>query len=1154
MTKFTHEPRMKSGIVTLASSLMVLTSVVASAQVAEVQEDQLSATPLEEIVVSGTRQSLSNAQDIKREADTFVDAISAEDIGSLPDRSVLEAMQRLPGVSIERFAAANDPDHFGVEGSGAVVRGMTQTRSEFNGRDSFTANSGRGLSFQDVPPELMAGVDIYKNQTADMIEGGIAGTISLRTRKPFDQDGRRLSFNADLTYGDIMQETTPTVSFLYSDRWDTSAGEFGFLVNLSDSNLEASSHGIQTDRYDFRPIMEGGEDGGEETPVLNPITGEPQFSNVANPYIYDGSFIDAPAGTYEGQPGVLIPNGSNLTMKEDVRDRTGIALAGQWRSSDDAWLASLQFMRSDATLAWTENAIKYQTGYNRGSTYPGPGGQYEFDSNGVFVSGALTDVGDGGWRGGNNPDSRVPSVGTEGNANYMPYFGHRFQTDNRFKSTHTVVDDYAFNLEWTPSDKMGFSMDLQHIRAETEDDDVTLMFMTHAIQGYTRNGGDTPYLDVVNPWQFATQENRDFYADEAGTPWAAPSYFQNPRSYNYNAAMDHYERSEGDSTAIRFDGSYFFDDGLITRAMAGVRYAEREQTVRFSQYNWGALAPIWQDTGWLDSDLVAESGLEGEWDYVDWSNFHRGGIANIEGGNLVIHPSDWLTQDYANWGEHFKPMYSDTCADWRPAAERNTGDEDADGCVKRETNGYFLDNEINNTTETNAAAYVRFDFATELADVPVTGNFGVRYVEITNETTGNTVYPDIVPDDKAPEGWDPNNFNPEDYVLLYDDENDEEEPNPWLGDPLNYVDPIFTQFGNGASTFNEAERTYHDTLPSFNVKAEFTDELIGRFAVSKAIALPDIGDLRNYVSIGNAGFEVTRYNYYNEDNPHPESPAALPQSHPDYNNGIFTPLNEDGDPLAQTQLVEPDTITHNDWTGSSGNPFLMPMESIQFDASVEWYFDDVGSLTGSIFYKDLENFFIQGAYERSFTNPVSGVTQVARITGPQNGGEGEMQGFELAYQQFYDMLPEPWDGFGIQANYTFIDAKGVPNDNLDAGDAGVAFEGELELQGQSDHTYNLVLMYQKYGFDARLAYNWRSEYLLTSRDVITGLPIYNDEAGFLDASVAYDINDQITVGFQGVNLANTETTTYQQVDSDLKLGRSWFINDRRYTVFIRGTF
>ena len=106
-------------------------------------DDKALDPDIEVIEVKGVRGNLINAQKMKREGDTVLDAISAEDIGSLPDRSVLEAIVRFPGVAIERFAGANDPDHFGVEGSGVVVRGLTQTRSEFNGRDTFTADSGR---------------------------------------------------------------------------------------------------------------------------------------------------------------------------------------------------------------------------------------------------------------------------------------------------------------------------------------------------------------------------------------------------------------------------------------------------------------------------------------------------------------------------------------------------------------------------------------------------------------------------------------------------------------------------------------------------------------------------------------------------------------------------------------------------------------------------------------------------------------------------------------------------------------------------------------------------------------------------------------------------------------------------------------------------
>jgi outer membrane receptor for Fe3+-dicitrate len=88
----------------------------------------------------------------KQQSDTVVDSITATDIGALPDRSVTEALQRVPGVSINRFAGSNDPDHFSIESSGVTIRGLTFVRSEFNGRDAFAAGTGgQALGFADVP-------------------------------------------------------------------------------------------------------------------------------------------------------------------------------------------------------------------------------------------------------------------------------------------------------------------------------------------------------------------------------------------------------------------------------------------------------------------------------------------------------------------------------------------------------------------------------------------------------------------------------------------------------------------------------------------------------------------------------------------------------------------------------------------------------------------------------------------------------------------------------------------------------------------------------------------------------------------------------------------------------------------------------------------
>ena len=123
------------------------------------QQTTKSENELTEILVTGIRKALATSQEIKKESDTVVDSITATDIGAFPDKSVAEALQRMTGITVSRFAASGDTSHFSAEPSGVVVRGLPQVRSEFNGRDSFNANSSRGLSFGDVSPELMAGVD-----------------------------------------------------------------------------------------------------------------------------------------------------------------------------------------------------------------------------------------------------------------------------------------------------------------------------------------------------------------------------------------------------------------------------------------------------------------------------------------------------------------------------------------------------------------------------------------------------------------------------------------------------------------------------------------------------------------------------------------------------------------------------------------------------------------------------------------------------------------------------------------------------------------------------------------------------------------------------------------------------------------------------------
>src|SRR5689334_4685874 len=199
------------------------------------------------VTVTGIRASLENAAEIKRKADTFVDSVTASDVTSLPDMSVAEALQRIPGVTVSRFPTTGgaSPDFPSPEGRGNLIRGLGFIRSEFNGRDAFSANGGRALDWSSIPPELVGAIDVYKNQSADLIEGGIGGSINLRTLEPFDRPDHIVAFSADGTYGDLGEKWSPSYAAVIGDRWDKGAGEFGVLASYSRSKLRSEINGWQ---------------------------------------------------------------------------------------------------------------------------------------------------------------------------------------------------------------------------------------------------------------------------------------------------------------------------------------------------------------------------------------------------------------------------------------------------------------------------------------------------------------------------------------------------------------------------------------------------------------------------------------------------------------------------------------------------------------------------------------------------------------------------------------------------------------------------------------------------------------------------------------------------------------------------------------------
>jgi iron complex outermembrane recepter protein len=204
---------------TLSLSIAMI-AALGSSYVAAAPEDE----QVEEIVVTGIRSSLTKALDVKRNNTQIVDAIVAEDIGKFPDNNVIESMQRITGVQVTNRGSG--------EVAGISIRGLTDINTTVNGRNIFTA-SGLAVALQDVPASLIKQVDVYKTRSASQIENGIAGSVDIKTQRPFDFAGAKFVVAARAINQEQSDKTDPNISGLASNRWDTGSGEFGALVNLS---------------------------------------------------------------------------------------------------------------------------------------------------------------------------------------------------------------------------------------------------------------------------------------------------------------------------------------------------------------------------------------------------------------------------------------------------------------------------------------------------------------------------------------------------------------------------------------------------------------------------------------------------------------------------------------------------------------------------------------------------------------------------------------------------------------------------------------------------------------------------------------------------------------------------------------------------------
>ena len=216
------------------------------------------------------------------------------------------------------------------------------------------------------------------------------------------------------------------------------------------------------------------------------------------------------------------------------------------------------------------------------------------------------------------------------------------------------------------------------------------------------------------------------------------------------------------------------------------------------------------------------------------------------------------------------------------------------------------------------------------------------------------------------------------------------------------------------------------------------------------------------------------------------------------------------------------------YTGTAGNANLEPLRTNAFDIAIEKYFSPSTSIYLSAYSKKIDGY----VENRSEIETING--DLVLVTRPYNVNDAKVKGYELGYQQFFDFLPAPFDGFGINANYTYVDAKD-PSGN--------------PLQKLSKNSYNLILMYEKAGFSGRIAYNWRDSFTRsTSTNAVLGtVPIVDEAFGWMDASFSYNINENMRVQLDITNVLKVEREANWAGNSlydyeDVYEDRMWYVS------------
>ena len=226
-----------SKLTPIATAAAILTLSVAMNAQAQQQATPDKQEP-EVVVVSGIRGSLQQSLNVKRNASSNVDVITAEDVGKMPDKNVADSLSRVPGVNISTSGAGSggfdENDRVSLRGTApsltqTLINGHSVSSGDWFVLDQVGGAVGRSASYSLLPSEIVGQVVVYKAPTADQVEGGSSGSIDIRTRHPLDfKQPLSLEASAEAVYASLPKKTDPQFNALFN--WKNDQGTLGLMV------------------------------------------------------------------------------------------------------------------------------------------------------------------------------------------------------------------------------------------------------------------------------------------------------------------------------------------------------------------------------------------------------------------------------------------------------------------------------------------------------------------------------------------------------------------------------------------------------------------------------------------------------------------------------------------------------------------------------------------------------------------------------------------------------------------------------------------------------------------------------------------------------------------------------------------------------------